>query len=626
MDELLHRLHAQSTIGDLPAHELALELSARGEVLAGLFQRHPGLPGVVVTEGGEVRGVLSRGQYLRLVSRYLGHEVYHPRPIRHMFEAVEQLELPLVLDAATPVQEAVALAVQRPRALLYEPLIVRGGFSLKLVDFPDLLLADSRISALRNQQMRQILATVQEGFLLVDRDETVAAEYSDWVRGLFGRVPIAGRRFSELLLALFGGERAALGRDYLLTLFDPNVMERWVADINPLKQAESRLSGAPRHLAFRFVRCLQGGAIDRILVQITDRTREVELARELEAQESKARERVDLVFALLQIDAGALAAFLASFDRALALATRQLAPAAGAPSFALRLREIARAMHAVKGEAGLLGLAMLAKELHAFEDLLGASGGAAEAEKERLPGLLAGLGELARGAGEIRATLEQLGKLGRLAPPVPAPAPAKPAATPSRLAALSRHVEELAGKLGKEARFVSQVAENEIPAVYRPLVDKALVQLARNSLVHGVETPEERRRAGKAPGGTLQLALRRHPAERRLELVFQDDGRGLDLDKIRRRAQELGLTGPGRPAASAAELSGLIFRSGFSTAGEQTLEAGRGVGLDLVRAEVEQYGGSILAHSQPGAFCAFQILLPDVAPAASSGEKGAGAP
>ena len=633
MKDLLSRLNAQSTLGDLPAHELALDLATRGEVLAGLFERYPELPGVVVTEAGAVRGVLSRGQYLRLVSRYLGHEVYHPRPIRHMFEALENLEKPLMIDAALPIQEAVALAVGRPRALLYEPLIVRRGNTLgnalSLVDFPDLLLADAHISALRNQQMRQILGTVQEGFLLVGRDEKVAAEYSDWVKSLFGPVDIAGQPFDRLLALLLGEEKASLGREYVLTLFDPNVMERWVADINPLKKVEAELNGTLRHLAFRFVRSRRDGRIDRILVRIEDQSREVELARELEAQEIKARERVDLVFALLSVDPDSLAAFLTSLDTGLALVGRQLA----SPELSTeRLRAVARTLHAIKGEAGLLGLMRLARELHSFEDLLLEVRAAAD-PLTRKPALAARLADFAQLATEIRTTLEQLGRLGKIgnkaaatqaaptlaaatvaAPParpenaVEAPAPetrtAAPA-PPSRLLILSRQVEELAQRLGKEARFLCRVSDEDIPIEYRPAVEKALVQLARNSLVHGLESPEERRQLGKPPAGTLQLALRSHPAHAQLELVFQDDGRGLELDKIRRRAEALGLQGLGP-----AELPGLIFHPGFSTADEQTLEAGRGVGLDLVKAEVEALGGRIVAHSRPGAFCAFQILLP----------------
>lgn len=605
METNLPNLHAQSTLGELPAYELALELATRGEVLATLFERHPLLPGVVVTEDGAVRGVLSRGQYLRLVSRYLGHEVYHPRPIRHMFEATENLEKPLVLSSATPIEEAVAQAVTRPRALLYEPVIVRHHEALRLIDFPDLLLASAHISALRNQQMRQILGTVQEGFLLVGRDERVAAEYSDWVQALFGQSP-GGQRLSDLLEGLVGPEKAELGRDYLLMLFDPNVMERWVADINPLKLVEAEIGGIRRHLAFRFVRSRRQGAIDRILVRIEDQSREVELARELAEHETKARARVDLVFSLLSVDSETLAAFLASLDQALAL-TRQMV---AKESSGERLRALARTIHAVKGEAALLGLKPLAQALHTYENLLVA---ARDPETRDPTALGSGQAELAALADEIRATLEQMGRLAKLArsPAGPTTAPTNAAASPraGRLQALARHVEELAAKLGKEARFVAKVREEEIPLPYRRLLESTLLQLVRNSLVHGLEPPAERVLAGKPAAGTLQLALRRHPEAGRLELVFQDDGRGLDLDRIQRQAEKLGLL-----PLSPGELPGLIFHSGFSTAAATTEEAGRGVGLDLVKAEVEALGGRIVAHSRAGTFCAFQILLPDLAP------------
>ncbi len=512
MDEPLSRLHAQSTLGDLPAHELALELATRGEVLAALFERHPGLPGVVVTEGGLVRGVLSRGQYLRLVSRYLGHEVYHPRPIRHMFDAVATLEEPLVLDAATPIQEAVAFAVLRPRALLYEPVIVRHAATLRLVDFPDLLLADSKISALRNQQMRQILTSVQEGFLLVDRDDRVAAEYSAWLSNVFGPGELGGRSFAALLASILGEDKAALGHDYLQTLFDPNVMERWVADINPLKKTEATVGGATRHLAFRFVRSVRQGRIDRILVRIEDRSREVELARELAVQEEKARERVDLVFALLNIETASLAAFLASFDQALALATRQLA---GTDAVDERLRALARNLHGVKGEAGLLGLGRLAQEIHGCEDQLAAAQKAPRLEAAQRAALEASLAGLGKGpprsappsnssAGSARSAAAGLARL----PPRSHRRPRRRRPQPRRTGstALARQIEELAGRLGKEARFVSRVREEEIPAHYRPLVDKALVQLGPQ--FRGARPRKSRRAAARRQAGG------RHPAVR----------------------------------------------------------------------------------------------------------------
>jgi len=182
----ISRLNAQSTLGELPVFSRSLDLNVRGQELADILEGDAGLPGVVVTEEGAVRGVISRGQYLRLISRQFGHEVYLPRELRLMWKAVEQGEDPLVLSSRMPIQRAVLEALQRPRTLIYEPVIVSDGpTDLNLVDFPDLLRADSRLSELRNQQMSQILETVREGFLLVDPDHRIASEYSKSIEGIF---------------------------------------------------------------------------------------------------------------------------------------------------------------------------------------------------------------------------------------------------------------------------------------------------------------------------------------------------------------------------------------------------------------------------------------------------------
>ena len=166
----------------------------------------------------------------------------------------------------------------------------------------------------------------------------------------------------------------------------------------------------------------------------------------------------------------------------------------------------------------------------------------------------------------------------------------------------------LSEELGKPARFVWRANGLKLSRRYAPVVRDAVVQLARNSLVHGVEPAGERQGRGKPAVATLQFAARERPAEKQIELVFQDDGGGLDFQALRRRAGELGLA-----AEREEDLRQLIFRPGFSTASE-SLHAGRGVGLDLVKSRIEALGGRIAVHSEPGRFCAFQILLPEEAP------------
>src|SRR5262249_12740156 len=143
----------------------------------------------------------------------------------------------VILDATMPVQEALNRSLARDPKMIYDPVLVspNGGSDVRLLGFTELLRADSRISALRNQQIREILAAVQEGFFLVDRAHRIAAEYSRSVDQILGRADLAGISLPDLIGELLDPQQAELARDYLETLFNPNVIENLVADINPLQ-------------------------------------------------------------------------------------------------------------------------------------------------------------------------------------------------------------------------------------------------------------------------------------------------------------------------------------------------------------------------------------------------------
>lgn len=534
-----------------------------------------------------------------------------------MFESIARDHRPLVVAESTPIQEAVRRALARPRALIYEPLIVEAtsteGPRLSLVDFQDLLLADSRVSALRNRQMGQILSTVQEGFLLVDRGHRIAAEYSKSLEHIFVNDHIAGRRFDHFLADRIDAERAQLGTDYLDTLFDPNVIESLVVQINPLMQVRATMpDGTERHLEFRFRRSLEslGGreVIDRVLVRVEDVTRQVQLAAEVEAQEKKARRQVAIVFDLVQADPSSVRVLLNNLDAFVEWVEQLLA------SDSLRRRAdihgVFRSAHGLKGEAGLVGLKTFQAQLHRFEDRLSALRDNPRGDRSALRRALDELRYLANETSELLGTLRRMvgDQLEELVGDTTRTKPAADTRPREILRAVARMVDEMADRVGKPARFLSHPLETELPREYCEALRQVLIQLARNSLIHGVETPEERLRLRKPTVATLQLALYVHEATRQLEFVFQDDGAGLDLDAIRRRAAERGLAlDETRPEMA-------IFESGFSTfsarAADSPLDAGRGVGMDLVKELVEEHGGYVQPHSRRGEFCAFQIVLP----------------
>ena len=170
-----------------------------------------------------------------------------------------------------------------------------------------------------------------------------------------------------------------------------------------------------------------------------------------------------------------------------------------------------------------------------------------------------------------------------------------------------RTVRDVANAHGKTARL--QVSGDEVEVDTRVIehLKDPLIHLIRNALDHGIEKPAERRAKGKDPCGVLNLSAAHQGGN--IVIRLTDDGQGLDRDKILAKAREQGLVEDGS-RLSEAEAFELIFEAGFSTSAEVNDLSGRGVGLDVVRRNVELLHGTVVADSRPGQGTSFVIKLP----------------
>ncbi|MBM3855456.1 MAG: hybrid sensor histidine kinase/response regulator, partial [Verrucomicrobia bacterium] len=171
-----------------------------------------------------------------------------------------------------------------------------------------------------------------------------------------------------------------------------------------------------------------------------------------------------------------------------------------------------------------------------------------------------------------------------------------------------RMMRDLARQYDKEVEFV--IEGEDVPADKRLLEElkDPLMHLLRNSLDHGLESPADREHRGKPRQGTVRL--RAWQTATNVCIEVRDDGRGLDLEAIKRTALQKKLCGPEIEQWSPGQIQHLIFAPGFSTAQYITDVSGRGVGLDVVRANVERLKGVISIESAPGRGCAFRLELP----------------
>lgn len=169
-----------------------------------------------------------------------------------------------------------------------------------------------------------------------------------------------------------------------------------------------------------------------------------------------------------------------------------------------------------------------------------------------------------------------------------------------------RLVRDLAGKLSKQVELKINGGETELDKGLTEKLIDPLTHLVRNSLDHGVETPEQRTAAGKDPKGTITLSASHQGGNVVIEV--SDDGGGLNKEKIFAKAATKGIAL--NENASDQEIYQLIFAAGFSTADAVTDVSGRGVGLDVVKKNVKTIGGRVEVHSEPGQGSKFVIRLP----------------
>ncbi|MCL6478370.1 MAG: chemotaxis protein CheA [Peptococcaceae bacterium] len=174
---------------------------------------------------------------------------------------------------------------------------------------------------------------------------------------------------------------------------------------------------------------------------------------------------------------------------------------------------------------------------------------------------------------------------------------------------LPRMVRDIAQKLGKEIDFIVEGKETELDRNVIEVIGDPLIHLIRNAIDHGIEPPEERERLGKPRKG--RVVLKASYVESHIVITLTDDGRGMDAEKIKRAAVQKGLIRPDAASRmSDREAFELIFAPGFSTSDEVSDVSGRGVGMDIVRNQIEQINGTVEYGSQPGRGTMFVIKLP----------------
>ena len=178
------------------------------------------------------------------------------------------------------------------------------------------------------------------------------------------------------------------------------------------------------------------------------------------------------------------------------------------------------------------------------------------------------------------------------------------------VASAQQLADRIATDYGKKV-VVTCRGHDQVPESYRRPVKDVLIQLIRNAVVHGIETPSERQSSGKSAEGHIRIQFEMVDGGRAFRMHCEDDGRGLTPEKLRKTAVAKGIISQNDATAlSDQEAMMLVFRSGFSTAKDVTKDAGRGVGMDVIAEIAARLGGRISLNSEVGKNMKLSLSFP----------------
>jgi chemotaxis protein histidine kinase CheA len=318
----------------------------------------------------------------------------------------------------------------------------------------------------------------------------------------------------------------------------------------------------------------------------------------------------------MHIDPVQLMSFLDATETGLQLVNAIMKePARSDAEFRKKLDGLFRELHSIKGEASALNLMSIAHRVHSLEDMVSELKKKAELSGNDFLPMVLKLDEL---LAHLRSVRELGSRLSALRDSAPAAAEqvvasggkASPAKTPAD--ELAHTLQALAERLAhdhKKKFKLSLTGIGDIPRSYIPTLKDVLIQMLRNSAVHGIENPEIRRAQTKDDTGAVRIDFKKGTDG--FELMFEDDGAGLLPDQLKAAAvRKQIVTAEEAAAMDTRAAMALIFRPGFSTQEHVSMDAGRGVGMDVVAKSVYAIGGKIGVTTNPGKFTRFKVSLP----------------
>lgn len=467
------------------------------------------------------------------------------------------------------------------------------------------------------EETTEILNTVREGLFLLDSELLIGSQCSKEMEEIFEIDNIAGVEFSALLRNIIPTDKIDTVEDFVKLLFDPDVVEDLIGSLNPLDNIEVKIfdsygSLKTKYLDFSFYRVVSRDEIKNVLVSVRDMTHQNILKQELESSKAESQNRMLVLDEFLRADNEAVGRFINNTKKTFANINMILKEeVSSVQDFTKRLDRIFVHIHRAKGESTTLGFTQLSDKSHEFETELEKLKNVRNVQGIDFLPLTVKLEELIRSLDILEKISLNIAKHSGKSVTQSGSAST---ITPNRREEW-KHLKQLVTKMSREYQkdvdlIMTGFSEIPLKTGYKDLISNVSIQLIKNALIHGIEEEHERIRSQKNPTGRIDLVLSKLP-DGSIEFTMKDDGRGFDLEKIREKLVERAVINT-RQAGQLTkdQLVQNAFKTGFSTADQVDINAGRGVGLDVIRNSIVSVGGKLSLKLSDGKSCQFNVLLP----------------
>jgi two-component system chemotaxis sensor kinase CheA len=478
---------------------------------------------------------------------------------------------------------------------------LHGGSSGSLISLYDMThLAERDEIAVMKDSMKI-------GLFFMDKNFVIQDHYSRFLEEMLSQRNLFGKLFTDIISDSVSANEIEAIKDYFRMIMERSYDQDMLDDINPLNELYyvNNNTGERKVFQCAFATVERDHSEVFILVTVYDITTRVELQQRLAEEESRRQEEMQSVFELIQVAPDVFSDFMEDMEHEFDTIDKILKDDFMSAHEALV--KVYQSVHAIKSNAVILGLSIFGNKVHnleskikklremegtvPFTEMLNLTMDIEKIsrEKEGFKDIINKLRTYAGGGSSGTGEKQNIKVL---------------------VESLSKAASKASEDMEKKVRFVaSEIDAEAIENGPRRIIKEILMQLVRNSVVHGVEKPEVRKTKGKNETGIIKLSIKVTEDHQNIHIKLSDDGKGLDYRKIAEKAVNRKLIKK-ENANNKDILIRAIFAPGFSTADTESVHAGRGIGLNLVRDRIKEVNGTIKLNSETDKGTVFFVSIP----------------